>query len=70
MKHNEKQYLLIKKRLAKRAILPIVGLMGLSVLGGQSLYLDISHKITDLLAKPEPIIEVKPISNQDYLIQQ
>lgn len=52
MRHNEKQYLLIRKRVAKRAIVPIVGLMGLSVLGGQWLYFEAKDKITDII-KPE-----------------
>lgn len=52
MRHNEKQYLLIRKRVAKRAILPIVAMMMLSVFGGQWLYFEAKDKITDAF-KPE-----------------
>lgn len=47
-KHNEKNYLLIKKRVAKRAILPIAVVLTLSVFGGQWLYFEAKDKITDI----------------------
>ena len=60
MRHNEKQYLLIRKRVAKRAILPIVGLMGLSVLGGQWLYLEAKDKIQSIISPVEASIALPP----------
>ena len=52
MRHNERNYLLIRKKVAKRAILPIVAMMTLSVFGGQWLYFEARDKITDTF-KPE-----------------
>lgn len=52
MRHNEKQYLLIRKKVAKRAILPIALILTLSVFGGQWLYFEAKDKITEVF-KPE-----------------
>lgn len=60
-KHNEKNYFLINKRLAKRAILPIVGLMVLSVLGGQWLYFEAKDKITDIFTPEVKQAEATPL---------
>jgi len=51
-KHNEKRYLLINKRVAKRAIVPMVIIIGLSVLGGQWLYFEAKDKLNNVF-KPE-----------------
>lgn len=59
MKHNEKNYLLINKRVAKRATLPIVGIMVLSVLGGQWLYFEAKDKIQGII-KPVEAVEALP----------
>lgn len=50
MKHNEKNYLLIKKRVAKKAIIPIAVMLTLSVFGGQDVYFRAKDKITDIFS--------------------
>lgn len=49
-RHNEKNYLLIKKQVAKRAILPTAIMLTLSVFGGQWLYFEAKDKITDIFS--------------------
>ena len=59
MRHNEKHYLLINKRVAKRSILPLALILTFSVIGGYNTYSIGKDKIQGII-KPVEASETLP----------
>ena len=70
MRHNEKNYLLINKRVAKRAILPIAVVLTLSVFGGQDVYFRAKDKITDIFSPKTLQAEAVEPKMMDWVLNE